>query len=387
MATLNAVIVPAKVLKGGRHKIRISVAHNAETRYIVTNIIIDSDKEFKNGAIVRRADAAILNTKLRGIIQRYQDVVDELPYVSMLSCAELICQLKNAGNDRCRTIDSVFNEMMESSNIKPTTRHQYQIIWNVVSKLIEQNLLVEAINHVTILNLVNKIKKRGVSDSTLYNYLIFVKSIINYAKKLGYAQYKVDPFVGIQMPHTERRDAWLTTDEIKKIRDLNIKRDIQRTYRDIFMLSYYLGGINLVDLAKINFNEQTGTIKYVRTKTENRPKINKYVEFEIPEEAKEIINRLKDRDGLVIKNYRYVTNYMRQVLRSIAEKTNIKKIIYYSARKSFAQHACELGVSNGVIDYILGHKLGGGGSTLYYYISVTPAQATAAIRLVLDNLK
>ncbi|MEI3156168.1 MAG: hypothetical protein V8T07_00345 [Muribaculaceae bacterium] len=387
MATLNAVIVPAKVLKGGRHKIRISVAHNAETRYIVTNIIIDSDKEFKNGAIVRRADAAILNTKLRGIIQRYQDVVDELPYVSMLSCAELICQLKNAGNDRCRTIDSVFNEMMESSNIKPTTRHQYQIIWNVVSKLIEQNLLVEAINHVTILNLVNKIKKRGVSDSTLYNYLIFVKSIINYAKKLGYAQYKVDPFVGIQMPHTERRDAWLTTDEIKKIRDLDIKRDIQRTYRDIFMLSYYLGGINLVDLAKINFNEQTGTIKYVRTKTENRPKINKYVEFEIPEEAKEIINRLKDRDGLVIKNYRYVTNYMRQVLRSIAEKTNIKKIIYYSARKSFAQHACELGVSNGVIDYILGHKLGGGGSTLYYYISVTPAQATAAIRLVLDNLK
>lgn len=387
MATLNAVIVPAKVLKGGRHKIRISVAHNAETRYIVTNIIIDSDKEFKNGAIVRRADAAILNTKLRGIIQRYQDVVDELPYVSMLSCAELICQLKNAGNDRCRTIDSVFNEMMESSNIKPTTRHQYQIIWNVVSKLIEQNLLVEAINHVTILNLVNKIKKRGVSDSTLYNYLIFVKSIINYAKKLGYAQYKVDPFVGIQMPHTERRDAWLTTDEIKKIRDLDVKRDIQRTYRDIFMLSYYLGGINLVDLAKINFNEQTGTIKYVRTKTENRPKINKYVEFEIPEEAKEIINRLKDRDGLVIKNYRYVTNYMRQVLRSIAEKTNIKKIIYYSARKSFAQHACELGVSNGVIDYILGHKLGGGGSTLYYYISVTPAQATAAIRLVLDNLK
>lgn len=387
MATLNAVIVPAKVLKGGRHKIRISVAHNAETRYIVTNIIIDSDKEFKNGAIVRRADAAILNTKLRGIIQRYQDVVDELPYVSMLSCAELICQLKNAGNDRCRTIDSVFNEMMESSNIKPTTRHQYQIIWNVVSKLIEQNLLVEAINHVTILNLVNKIKKRGVSDSTLYNYLIFVKSIINYAKKLGYAQYKVDPFVGIQMPHTERRDAWLTTDEIKKIRDLDIKRDIQRTYRDIFMLSYYLGGINLVDLAKINFNEQTGTIKYVRTKTENRPKINKYVEFEIPEEAKEIINRLKDRDGLVLKNYRYVTNYMRQVLRSIAEKTNIKKIIYYSARKSFAQHACELGVSNGVIDYILGHKLGGGGSTLYYYISVTPAQATAAIRLVLDNLK
>lgn len=388
MATLNAVIVPAKVLKGGRHKIRISVAHNAETRYIVTNIIIDSDKEFKNGTIVRRADAAMLNTKLRGIIQRYQDVVDELPYVSMLSCAELICQLKNAGNDKHRTLVSVYNEMIDSSNIKPTSRKQYKIIWNVVSKLIEQNLLVESVNHVTILNLVNKIKKRGVSDSTLWNYLVFVKSIINYAKKLGYAQYKVDPFVGIQMPHVERREAWLTTDEIKKIRDLKIKGRIRRKYRDIFMLSYYLGGINLVDMAKINFNEQTDTIKYVRTKTENRPKVNKYVEFEIPEEAKEIINRLKNKDGIVIKNdYRLATSSINNALASIAKMAGIDKIIYYSARKSFAQHACELGVSNGVIDYILGHKLGGGGSTLYYYISVTPAQATADIRLVLDNLK
>lgn len=388
MATLNAVIVPAKVLKGGRHKVRISVAHNAETRYIVTNIIIDSDKEFKNGTIVRRADAAMLNTKLRGIIQRYQDIIDELPYASMLSCAELICQLKNAGNDKHRTLVSVYNEMIDSSNIKPTSRKQYKIIWNVVSKLIEQNLLVESVNHVTILNLVNKIKKRGVSDSTLWNYLVFVKSIINYAKKLGYAQYKVDPFVGIQMPHVERREAWLTTDEIKKIRDLKIKGRIRRKYRDIFMLSYYLGGINLVDMAKINFNEQTDTIKYVRTKTENRPKVNKYVEFEIPEEAKEIINRLKNKDGIVIKNdYRLATSSINNALASIAKIAGIDKIIYYSARKSFAQHACELGVSNGVIDYILGHKLGGGGSTLYYYISVTPAQATAAIRLVLDNLK
>lgn len=47
----------------------------------------------------------------------------------------------------------------------------------------------------------------------------------------------------------------------------------------------------------------------------------------------------------------------------------------------------QFAIKIGVIDYILGHKLGGGGSTLYYYISVTPAQATAAIRLVLDNLK
>lgn len=66
MASLRAVILPAKALKNGRHKIRVSVAHNGETRYLVTNIIIDSAREFKNGAIVKRPDAAILNTRLRG---------------------------------------------------------------------------------------------------------------------------------------------------------------------------------------------------------------------------------------------------------------------------------------------------------------------------------
>ena len=62
MAKIFPVIVPAKVLKGGKHKIRISVSHNGETRYIVTDIIIDSEKEFKNGTIVKRFDAAALNT-------------------------------------------------------------------------------------------------------------------------------------------------------------------------------------------------------------------------------------------------------------------------------------------------------------------------------------
>lgn len=98
MAILNAVIVPAKVLKGGRHKVRISVAHNGETRYIVTDITIESLKEFKNGSIVKRPDAAILNTKLRGLLQRYQGVIDDLAYTNGLTCSELVYQIKNAGN-------------------------------------------------------------------------------------------------------------------------------------------------------------------------------------------------------------------------------------------------------------------------------------------------
>ena len=55
MATLTLVIVPAKRLSDGTHKIRIRVAHNSETRFITTDIVV-RENEFKNGKIVHRPD-------------------------------------------------------------------------------------------------------------------------------------------------------------------------------------------------------------------------------------------------------------------------------------------------------------------------------------------
>lgn len=40
MANFSLVIVPAKVLTGGKHKVRVMVSHNGQTRYIPTDIII-----------------------------------------------------------------------------------------------------------------------------------------------------------------------------------------------------------------------------------------------------------------------------------------------------------------------------------------------------------
>ena len=89
MALLNAVVLTSKTIKGGRNKVRISVAHNGETRYIVTDIILDSNKEFKNGMVIKRADAALLNTKIRNLLQRYQSALDDLEYINGLTCPEL----------------------------------------------------------------------------------------------------------------------------------------------------------------------------------------------------------------------------------------------------------------------------------------------------------
>lgn len=232
MATLKPVIVPAKVLKGGKHKVRIALSHNSKTRYIVTDIVIDSSKEFKDGQIVKRDDAASKNTKLRKLLQEYQKNADEINNIECLACSE-------------------------------------------------------------------------IPDPTI-------------------------------------QQSWLTVDEVKAIRDIDSTQKWIIKCRDVFMLSYYLGGINICDLVKINFNLPNDVLRYVRTKTDRKTKINKFVEFEIPEEAKQIINKYKGIDGKLCLQKNQEKNLMRSFFRRtfplLGKLAGIEHLIYYSARKSQPTH-------------------------------------------------
>lgn len=391
MASLSPVIVPAKVLKGGKHKIRISLAHNGETRYILTDIIIDSAKEFKNGRIVKRTDAAILNTKLRNLLTKYQSALDEVQYLNGLTCAEAVELIKNSGAKKNLNLGQIAEEFLSNTRVSKGTIRCYTTLWRRLKKYVSPSIMPANINYGTVLGYINALETKNLKPSTIKESITFFITVINYAKKCGYVEYKINPFVKLPLSPSEPRNSWINVDGIKKIRDLKIKGRTSNKVRDIFMLSYYLGGINMADLIKINFNEQQKTLHYVRQKTEKRHKINKFVEFEIPEEAKVIIERWAGQDGFItFKKAKSKASYADNCtyhMKKIAELSGYPQLIYYSARKSFAQHAFDLGISESVIDYILGHKLGKEDSSLYSYIKVTPEMATAAIRKVLDNLK
>lgn len=392
MAFLNPVIVPAKALKDGRHKIRIAISHNSEFRYLVTDIIIDSAKEFKNGQIVKRPDAAMLNTKLRGIIQKYQAAIDELDYIEGLTCPELVYQIKNIGSNRHRTLTSIYEELKQYSKARKSSIMVYDTIMNSIRECIGDKILVENVTHTTMLSIENYMReKRGCAEATIRNRLSFVKTLINYAKRCGYSVPRVDPTLGFPMPKAAIRQAWLSVDEVRKIRDFAPKVRTQILARDLFMLSYYLGGINMADLVDIDFNACGNHIKYIRRKTFGRDKSNRYVEFDIPSEAIAIIERIKGPDGrIALTKFQHdncCKSMFKRTFPAIAAQLGFNRLIFYCARKSFAQHAFNLGVEIPVIEYILGHSLGKSGTCLFNYIAITPEKATEAIKKVLDNLR
>ena len=58
-------------------------------------------------------------------------------------------------------------------------------------------------------------------------------------------------------------------------------------------------------------------------------------------------------------------------------------MVYYSARKSFAQYASDLGIPDSIIDYCLGHSDKRRG-VIYFYAKIKKQQADAAISKIID---
>ena len=83
-------------------------------------------------------------------------------------------------------------------------------------------------------------------------------------------------------------------------------------------------------------------------------------------------------------SYENFIRYITRLLRRLAKELGItEKVVYYSARKSFAQYASEIGIPDGIIDYCLGHSDKSKG-VIRYYTKVRQKQADMAIARVID---
>ena len=392
MATLSLTVIPGKALKGGKNKVRIAIAHNSQTRYIVTDVTIDSADEWKNGRVVKRHDAAYLNTKLLTKLRETQTLIDELLYIEGLTCSELISAISCAKTKKNRTLQDAFDEMMEVSTAKDSTKRGYGITFRRITKHIPPRTLVQHVTPYMVKKMVQKLYTR-LSPATIQGDVILLSQIFNYCNRNGYTDFRTLPTSGCLPNAVCIRQNWLTPEQVRLIRDMDVPHRALRRFRDMFMLSYYLGGVNIIDLARIDFGRCRHHLKYVRTKTERRPKVNPFVEFDVPDEALEIIDHYLMSDGHLKLYNSYDEQH--QCVGFAGAAARFRRVLgipfyltFYSARKSFAQHAFALGVSESVIDYILGHSLGGSKkNVLYSYIKVTPEMATAAVRKVLDFIK
>ena len=392
MATLKLTIFKAKVLKNGKHKIRIALCHKGETCYILTRYLIDSENQFKNGLIQKRPDASMMNMHLRSLLNAYQEKLNEVQNQSMYTCR----QLKDIISRNVRTSESSTFKSVSTEYIKELIldgRDKYASIIRLSEKYFCEFLRGDiALMDITpeLIAGFSKFLKRNkcLSVATEGTVMRHIKVIINQGVKRRMVNYSVHPFIDYIIPASPVREIDISLEAFNKIRLAAPKEKKYHVAHDLFCLSFYLGGINLIDLLQIDFRD-TEVLEYVRTKTKNTAIGTRTISFTIPEEAKGIIKEWMNKNtGRLDFGYKFsypnFSRYLTRSLASLAKKLGItEKVVYYSARKSFAQYASEIGIPDGIIDYCLGHSDKSKG-VIRYYTKVRQKQADMAISRVID---
>lgn len=388
MATLSLTIFKAKALKDGRHKIRIALRHKHETTYIVTRFII-SENQFKNGQVVKHPEASAINRKLRNILDDLQEKLDSIKHLELYSCRQIkeIISTDNLSDEQ--TFSSACSNFVDY--LKSEGRDSYALSIERVGRYFRDfargDILLSDLTPSLVQNFAAFIRKRKVTETTVNTMLAQMKSVVNRAIREWNISYDIHPFVTTRISAAPIRKLDLTVQNFNKIRESSPEKRKLIMARDLFCLSFYLGGMNLIDIMQTDFRKDV--LEYSRSKTKGRMQSDSVITFTIPSQAREIICRWMDkRTGKLDFGYKFTyhnfSQYVTYSLGDLAEELNIdERVTFYSARKSFAQYASEIGIPDGIIDYCLGHSDKSKG-VIRYYTKVRQKQADMAISRVID---
>ena len=201
------------------------------------------------------------------------------------------------------------------------------------------------------------------------------------------------PFRKFKIRHEQTRKRDMTAEQIRTLRDYPCE-PFQEVYRDMFMLMFYLCGINAGDLFLLTEkNVNNGRIEYYRQKT------RKYYSIKIEPEALDIINKYKGEKYLLRMmdtntDYHQPLKRMNQQLKKIGMAYTegagwtgeplFSDISSYYARHSWASIAAEVDVPMDVIGQALGHSTPY--TTTDIYVNRRLRKIDEANRCVIDYL-
>ena len=193
---------------------------------------------------------------------------------------------------------------------------------------------------------------RKVSQRSVINNLIVIRTLYNKAIRLGIVDRKLYPFgadkIRIKFPESEK--VGLTIEEIQSIEALEDLTEQQSHARNVWLFSFYLAGMRVGDVLMIKWSDiYDGRLHYRMGKNE------KLLSFKLPEKITSLLRRYyEDRrssedfvfpemNNADLKNPKDVFNKVKSAnkkfnkyLVQIAEKAGInKKLTMHIARHSF----------------------------------------------------
>lgn len=359
MYNLKAVIVKREENSTGKVNIKIRLSAKGKTRYISTEWWIDS-KDWNAGAgcvLPRRTNSAHLNRLIPGRILQVEERLIELgnKFPEMSMRAIMVYIRGNSGVTDFYTYTAVVVSQLKKAG-KDSNADAYRWTVNAIKLYhVGSTLDFREINPAWLSMFEVYMLSKGKKINTVSARMRAIRAIYRRAINEDVIDEKFYPFNKFKIKSEAGEKRALTIDEMKRMRNAKLIGK-EAIARDIFMLSFYLIGINMKDLVFLK-NIDRGRVKFHRAKT------NREYSIKVFPEAVEIINRYRGREHLLrfkdqYVDYRETTKIVNRNMKKIVKHDEIKipyPVTTYYARYSWATIASGLGVPKDVISHALGH--------------------------------
>lgn len=405
MAKASLFLDTRKKTSDNLYPLVVRISHKTKTSHVQTGIRLEMN-QFIEGKIVSHQMAAQLNRIAKAKLTEVELAICNLEArgaIKSLSALD-IKRYVNGDEDKQESkinyLIDVWQRYMDSCKANKT-REIYQYTLSTLKRYKQiEYITIDTVNISFLKQFENWLTKQGNSVNTISIHMRNIRSVINSAIDEGLLSLDNYPFRRYRIRNAQTIKRSLTIDELRMLRDYPCEEH-QRKYRDIFMLSFYLAGINMIDL--LNLPPINGRkIDYIRSKTKIPCSID------IPDEALEIINRYRGVEHLIYpldtySNHRDFIHRMNTNLQQIGEVVKVRKKIgrktcelkrykplfpnltSYWARHTWATIAAELDIPDAVIDMALVHKSPYPMSEIY--IRRNQQKVNDAIRLVIEKIK
>lgn len=393
MATLIFCIVNSRPKQDGTFPIRLKVTNGTSVTYITTQYSVDK-KQWNGGQVVRHPQAAMINARLSQMLCEYQSRLDELDPDKSIPASKIREWLENDtrnDNGRFMTLANAYIERLKENGQKSYAQNMGYTV-KAIKEFFGESVPLKQFSFLSLETFEHKLRANGQSDTTINIRMTHLKALLNYAVKTGAVEYKVFPFANYRMPAKNVREIWISKAELKKLREAEFSGISERRHtvaRDLFMLSFYFAGINLTDLMDARLDGDT--INFIRKKTAKKKTHEKDVSLTIQREARTIIDKYITEDGTLDFGYHYrdyeqFRSFVTKGLNKIGEDLGFeKKLMFYSARKTFVQFGQQLGIPLYVLEYAIGQSIKDSNSRpIFDYMKVMRFQADLAIRKIID---
>lgn len=389
-----------RALKDGTYPVQIAVGHGSNI-YLATGVFLPAEDWDEKTQRAIGKSAKRINSTLDTLLTRVANRILELkeggswPSLSSAQRRQMLTELDlDAPTVDTPTLGSLFDTVIATKS--GSTAMLFQ---NTLKKLCAYcdpyKLRFEKINRLWLDGFYASLSDLSVNSrgAQMKN----LRNVCNYAIDENITQNY--PFRNYKIPSEDTAMRVLPIDKMRQLLSLPLS-SYDTEHRDIFMLTFYLIGINMADLSALTKDSIVdGRIEYRRAKT------GKFYSIKIEPEAQAILDKYPGKKHLLAQfdaygDYHNYTAHLNYALRKIGPQKVVAgkpqytanhlpvmqpleaSISSYWARYSWATYAADLDIPKDTISEALGHQYGS--KITGVYIKFSRDKIDAANRKVID---